>query len=139
VTAPEKWLDAADIERKRDVLNDAGPDDPPQDSWHVVLDQAEAALTLRDELREFRAKLGASQARERELREDFGRLVVPCANNCDCCQDVAAIADKALARPADDSALREMLTDFGIDLLDDMPGDRAVVECAVSRLLGGGK
>lgn len=95
--------------------------------------------------------LAASQARERELRDRLGSI----ARNtcCDRCQEAALVAREALARPADYSALREMLTKAdsegflaGMKAQQYVTGGYGVFESdlvpdhvRVSRLLGGGK
>jgi hypothetical protein len=84
----------------------------------------------------------ASQARERELRGALTYISKPKRRQ----SDIRSVACGALARPADDAALREMLTkaceaarEEAYEVVeDDRPWD-VDVPAIVSRILGGGK
>lgn len=96
------------------------------------------------------SKRAASQARERELREALGGLCHAISKACDYDPSTRVgaaleMSEAILARPVDDSALREFGTNVGlavaahIDSGADLPLAGSEVERIVSRLLGGGK
>jgi inorganic triphosphatase YgiF len=101
-------------------------------------------VSLNLELAECRAKLAQSQARERELREALEEIAD--ANGCEVegCTNRNCVAGRrakaALARPADDSALREMLKRYGEMVEDSIArGDGAKLNTHATTILGGGK
>lgn len=61
MTAPEKWLDAAALDEREEFVHSLDKNDRM-----ALIAQARAALTLRDELAECRAKLGAAEANAAE-------------------------------------------------------------------------